>query len=38
MKKFTPLLVLGIFLTAVIFMVFGMKNASTIVHPTYKSK
>ncbi len=38
MKKFTPLLILGIFLTAVIFMVFGMENASAIAHPTYKNK
>jgi hypothetical protein len=38
MKKLTPLIVLGIFLVAVVFMVFGMKNASDIVHPTYKTK
>jgi len=38
MKKFAPLFILGIFLTAVILMVISMKNASTIVHPSYKSK
>jgi len=38
MKKLTPLIVLGIFFIAIIFMVFGMKNASNIVHPTYQTK
>jgi hypothetical protein len=37
MKKLTPLIVLGIFLIAVVFMIFGMKNASDIVHPSYKT-
>ena len=34
MKKYTPLLVLGIFMAGVIWMIFGMKNAMDAVDHT----
>ncbi len=30
MKKFTPLLILSIFLMGVVWMIFGMKNAMNV--------
>jgi cbb3-type cytochrome oxidase subunit 3 len=30
MKKFTPLLILSIFLVGVVWMIFGMKNAMDV--------
>ncbi|MEA3492386.1 MAG: hypothetical protein U9R27_10850 [Campylobacterota bacterium] len=33
MKKFTPVLILTIFLVGVVWMIFGMKNAMDISDP-----
>ena len=38
MKKFTPLLILGIFMVGVVFMVFGMKNAMSVADHTKVKK
>jgi len=33
-KKFTPLIILGMFIVALYFMVQGMKQANELAHPT----
>lgn len=38
MKKFTPLLILGIFMAGVVFMIFGMKNAMNVADHTKAKK
>jgi len=38
MKKFAPLIILGIFLAGVIWMIFGMKNAMNITDHTKVDK
>jgi hypothetical protein len=38
MKKFAPLLILAIFLTGVVWMIFGMKNAMHITDHTKVKK
>ena len=38
MKKFTPLLILGIFMAGVVFMIFGMKNAMNVADHTKVKK
>jgi len=38
MKKFTPLLILGIFMAGVIWMIFGMKNAMNVADHTKVKK
>ena len=34
MKKFAPLLILGMFLIGVYFMIQGMEEANELAHPT----
>ena len=34
MKNLTPLIVLGLFLVSVVLMIFGMKDAMDVAHPT----
>jgi len=38
MKKFTPLLILVIFMAGVIWMIFGMKNAMNVADHTKVKK
>ena len=38
MKKFTPLLILLIFLAGVVWMIFGMKNAMSVADHTKVKK
>ncbi len=38
MKKFTPLLILGIFMAGVVWMIFGMKNAMNVADHTKVKK
>ncbi|MEA3456957.1 MAG: hypothetical protein U9R26_10630 [Campylobacterota bacterium] len=38
MKKFTPLLILAIFLSGVVWMIFGMKNAMNVADHTKVKK
>ena len=38
MKKFTPLLILSIFLMGVVWMIFGMKNAMNVSDHTKVKK
>lgn len=38
MKKFTPLLILAIFLAGVVWMIFGMKNAMNVADPAKVKK
>jgi len=38
MKKFAPLIILGIFLIAVVWMIFGMKNAMNMADHTKVQK
>ena len=38
MKKFTPLLILAIFLVGVVWMIYGMKNAMNVADHTKVKK